>query len=350
MLKKTQIAGALLLSGTLFLAGGCGYKTEPVPPDSIVPMAIDDLRYSVSENGVTLNWTFPKETIRGTDLTDITSFDVYRAVVPLNDYCSTCPIPFNEAVKVPGGLVDLEGNRQGTYETAILRSGHKYFFKVLARTSWWAASADSNIVTFVWHVPPKGPEGLSIKAADASATMSWQAVTTLQDGQAAEYPLSYQVLRSKDNKQFAAIGAATARTAFTDNSIINGQTYYYQVQSILMIDGYSVSGGFSDSESVTPVDLTPPAAPTGVAAVQTAKGIKIFWEKSRSADVKGYRVYRRSAAADTPELIGEVPAIHNIFEDTNVTADTKFYYSVTAYDQMETPNESVKSREASLRH
>ena len=54
MLKKTRLAGALLLAGTLFLVGGCGYKTAPVPPDSIVPKAINDLRYSVSEKGVTL--------------------------------------------------------------------------------------------------------------------------------------------------------------------------------------------------------------------------------------------------------------------------------------------------------
>ena len=350
MLKKTQIAGALLLTGTLFLAGGCGYKTEPVPPDSIVPMAIDDLRYSLGEKDVTLNWTFPKKTIRDTDLTDITSFEVYRAVVPLNDYCSTCPIPFKEAVKLPGGLVDLQGNRQGTYKTAILRSGHKYFFKVLSRTSWWAASADSNIVTFVWHPPPKEPEGLSVKVADASAKLSWQAVTTLVDGQATEYPLSYQVLRSNDNKEFAAIGEATGRTVFTDNGIANGKTYYYQVQSILMIDDNPVSGGFSDSVSATPLDLTPPACPTAVTVVQTAKGVKIFWDKSRGADVNGYRIYRRSAAADTPELIGEVSGFHNIFEDTNVAEDTKFYYSVTAFDKMETPNESVKSREAAIRH
>lgn len=349
MLKKTRIAGALLLTGTLFLAGGCGYKSEPVPPDSIVPMAIDDLRYATSVKGMTLSWTFPKETIRGTELTDITSFDVYRAVVPLKDYCSTCPIPFQEAVRVPGGLVGSEGKRQGSYETEILRSGHKYFFKVLTRTSWWAASGDSNIISFIWHVPAKGPEGLSIKAVDASATMSWQPVTTLQDGQAAEYPLTYQILRSKDNKEFAAIGGATAKTTFTDNSIINGETYYYQVQSLLMIEDNAVSGGFSESVSATPIDLTPPAPPTGVSAVQTAKGIKIFWDKSRDADVKGYRIYRRGAAG-TPELIGEVPAVHNIFEDTNVAADTKFYYSVSAYDQMETPNESEKSREASLRH
>jgi hypothetical protein len=350
MLKKTQLAGALLLTGTLFLVGGCGYKTEPVPPDSIVPKAINDLRYSVSEKGVTLRWTFPKETIRGSDLTDISTFDVYRAVVPLSDYCPTCPIPFNEAIQVAGGLIDLESNRQGTYETSLLRSGHKYFFKVHARTSWWAASADSNIVSFVWHTPAKGPEGVSAKAGDTSATISWQSVTTLMDGQQTDYPLSYQVLRSKDNKEFAAIGESTSKTQFVDNGLLNGETYYFKVQSILDVDKNAISGGVSASISVVPIDLTPPSAPAGVTAVQTGAGIKIFWDKSKDADVEGYRIYRRGGKDSVAKKIGEVPAVYAIFEDTNVDSGTSYYYTVTAYDKAETPNESVRSREASIRH
>ena len=350
MLKRTKFAGVLVLAGTLFLVGGCGFKTRPVPPDTVVPKAIEDLRYSVSDTGVTLNWTFPRETIKGTDLTDITVFDVHRAVVPLADFCPTCPIPFNEAVQVPGGLVDPENNRRASYETSILRPGHKYFFKVNARTSWWAASADSNIVSFVWYVPAMAPENVMAKAADTSATISWARVNTLTDGKSAEFPLTYQVLRSKDNTTFSAIGSATGKTEFTDNSLVNGVTYSYKIQSILNVEGNAVKGGLSESVSVTPIDLTPPSAPTGVTAVKTSKGIKIFWEKSRDVDVKGYKVYRRGAEASAPKLIGEVEAVVNIFEDVHVPANSSVYYSVTAFDQMDTPNESVKSREAAIRH
>ncbi len=350
MLRKTQFAGAILLTGTLFLAGGCGYKTAPVPPDSIVPKAIEDLRYGVSQKGVTLNWTFPKETIKGTDLTDITTFDVYRAVVPVDDYCPTCPIPFTEAIKVPGGVVDPESTRQGTYETSLLRSGHKYFFKVNARTSWWAASPDSNIVSFVWHIPAKAPEGMAVTAADSSAVINWAPVTKLMDDDDVSYPMSYQVLRSKDNIEFANIGEAVAATQFVDKALNNGQTYYYKVQSILMVNGEPVSGGLSAAITVTALDQTAPAPPTGITAVQTGSGIKVFWEKSRASDVKGYRVYRRSADENAPKLVGDVSGVYAIFEDVNVSAGGSYYYSVTAYDEMEMPNESEKSREASIRH
>lgn len=350
MFTKTHVAGAILLTGTLFLAGGCGYKTDPVPPDSIVPQAIEDLRYSVSEKGVTLNWTFPKETIRGTDLSDIATFDVYRAVVPMNDYCPTCPIPFGESIQVAGGVVDPEADRLGTYETALLRSGHKYFFKVNARTSWWAASADSNIISFVWHIPAKGPQGLTAKAADSSATISWQPVTTLMDGQNVTYPMLYQVQRSKDNKGFKNIGEAKAGTTFVDSALNNGETYYYKVQSILMVDGNSVSGGISESVGIAAIDRTPPAPPIGITVVETATGNKVFWDKSRETDVKGYRVYRRSGAAKTSKRIGDVSGVYSIFEDKNISAAGSYYYSITAYDQAEPPNESEKSQEASIRH
>ncbi len=350
MLKKTHIAGAILLTGTLFLAGGCGYKTDPVPPDSIVPKAIDDLRYSVSEKGVTLTWTFPKETVRGTDLTDISTFDVYRAVVPMADYCATCPIPFNEPVQVPGGVVDPESNRQATYETALLRSGHKYFFKVNARTSWWAASPDSNVVSFVWHIPAKGPEDVVAVGADSSAIISWQPVTQLMDGLNTTYPLQYQVMRSKDNSAYANVGTPVSESRFADKALKNGETYYYKIQSILMVDGNPVSGGLSEAVSVTAVDQTPPSPPTGITVVQTSGGIKIFWDKSREADVKGYRIYRRDADEKTFKLIGDVSGVYSIFEDANVAADGSYYYTVTAYDKADPANESEQSREAGIRH
>lgn len=350
MRVKTHFAGAILLTGALFLAGGCGYKTKPVPPDSIVPRAIEDLRYSVSEKGVTLTWTYPVETIRGSDLTDILSFDMYRAVVPMDDYCPTCPIPFTEPIELPGGIVDVEGKRQGTYETALLRSGHKYFFKIASRTSWWAASADSNIISFVWHIPAKAPVDIEVEAKDSSVTLRWQPVTQLMDGQEVAYPLRYQLLRSRDNVSFATIGEAVSDPVYVDRAVNNGETYYYKVQSVIMVNENAVSGGLSGAVSAIPVDLTPPAPPIGVTVVRTAGGVKIFWDKSPEADVQGYRVYRRAADGDKVQLIGEVQAVYNIFEDSNVPEDGSFYYSVTAYDQMETPNESEKSREAGVRH
>ncbi len=347
--NRAHYAGTLLRVGALFF-GGCGYKTLPVPPENIVPKAIEDLRYSVDEKGVVLTWSYPVETIKETDLTDIASFEVYRAVVPLDSYCATCPIPFGEPLVVPGGMISKDGRRKGTYESALLRSGEKYFFKVRSRTSWWAASADSNIVTFVWHIPAKAPEGLQATVGDRSVRLQWRPATQLMDGQQLDLPVQYQVLRSLDGKAFAELGAAGKETNFTDNSAQNGQSYFYKIQSVLQIDGNVVGGGMSEVTTAVPVDLTPPEAPTGVTVVATSNGFKVFWEKSSADDLQGYHVYRRAANQKKKERIGDVEAIYTIYEDKTVSADGHFYYSVTAYDKMKPANESKSSAEATVRH
>lgn len=350
MVSKIQLAGALLLIGTLFLVGGCGYKTAPVPPDAIVPKSIEDLRYSVSEKGVVLNWTFPKKTIKGTDLANVATFDVYRAVVPVDDYCATCPIPFAEAVTVPGGLVDPENDRRGTYETALLRSGHKYFFKVNARTSWWAASGDSNVVSFVWHTPAKSPKGVVAEAADSSVVVQWQPVTQLIDNQDTSYSILYQVQRSQEGADFVNIGQPVSETRYVDSGLQNGVSYFYKVQSVLMVGADAINGGLSDAVNAIPIDQKPPASPTGITVVETANGVKIFWDKSREDDVKGYKIYRRATNETMARVVGDVSAVYTIFEDTNVSDTLSYYYAVTAYDKAAIPNESKKSREVSVRH
>jgi hypothetical protein len=80
---------------------GCGFKDKPIPPQQIVPRPVNDLQYQLGENGVTLFWSYPKETITGRDLTNITSFALYRAVVPVDSYCDTCPIPFASPIVLP---------------------------------------------------------------------------------------------------------------------------------------------------------------------------------------------------------------------------------------------------------
>ncbi|MCX5869068.1 MAG: hypothetical protein NTY00_00215 [Deltaproteobacteria bacterium] len=347
--NRAHYAWTLLLVGALFF-GGCGYKTLPVPPENIVPKAIEDLRYSVDEKGVVLTWSYPVETIKETDLTGIASFEVYRAVVSLDSYCATCPIPFGEPIVVPGGMISKDGRRKGTYESALLRSGEKYFFKVRSRTSWWAASADSNIITFVWHMPAKAPAGLQATGGDRSVRLQWQPATQLMDGQQLDLPVQYQVLRSLDGKAFAELGAAGKETNYTDTSAQNDQKYFYKIQSVLQVDGNGVGGGMSEVATAVPVDLTPPEAPTGVTVVATSNGFKVFWENSPANDLQGYHVYRRAADQKKKELIGDVEAIYTIYEDKTVSADGQFYYSVTAYDKMEPANESKASAEATVRH
>ncbi|MBC8208201.1 MAG: fibronectin type III domain-containing protein [Desulfobulbaceae bacterium] len=154
MLKSGWLAGATLtvaLSLGLSL-GGCGFKTPPLPPEAVVPETITDLRATVTENGLILNWSYPRQTIHGRELTRIDSFELYRAEVPVDQVCDNCPIPFGRPLTVTGGEIDREEGRTAHYEYTSLRPNHTYSFKVQARNSWWAVSSDSNTISITW--PP----------------------------------------------------------------------------------------------------------------------------------------------------------------------------------------------------
>lgn len=346
---RIGLASTLLFAVTIGLAG-CGFKTDPVPPQEVVPRAIDDLSYAIDDAGVTLKWTYPERTVSGDDLTDIYSFDVYRAVVPIADLCETCPIPFGEPTEIPGGVTADGGKRRvGEYTTALLRPDHKYFYKMTSRISWWAASTDSNIVSFVWQIPPAVPAGFAASPKDGSIMLSWQPVTKLVDGSPADHNVLYQISRSEGGKEFAPLGDPISMTQFTDSDVVNGKKYFYKVQSLMMLGADRISGGVTEIADAVPVDTTPPAVPSEVRATATSKGNKVYWDRPSDSGVAAHRIYRRAAKESKFELIGEVKMPSSIYLDEDVPADTRVYYTVTAIDSAEPANESAPSKEATVR-
>lgn len=350
IVKSSGFASALLLVGALMFSGGCGYKNTPVPPQTVVPKAIEDLRYAVEENGATLTWTYPAETIGGDNISAIESFELFRAEVPLADFCSTCPIPFGEPLDLPGGVTVDEKRRRAEHQSGMLRSGYKYFFKVRSRTSWWASSDDSNIVNFVFHTPAAAPVGLNASPGDKKITLTWSPVTTLVDGKVADFPLSYQVMRSDDNKEYSEIGSALSETTFVDTKARTGKKYYYKVKSSMLLKDTPLEGSLSKSISAVAADITPPAMVTGVTVVASTTNNRIFWDRVKDADLAGYRVYRRNEAEKTAKLIGKAGVTQTLFLDKEVPEDARVFYSVTAIDNAKPANESKRSKEATTRH
>ena len=143
-----QIEKAALLTGLLISLYGCGVKTMPVSPDQMVPRPITDLRYALDDSGVTLSWSYPTETVNGIELQEIAGFELSRAVLPLDEYCETCPVPYGDPIKIDGGILNEEGKRTASYNSTLLRPGHLYFFKVRSHSGWWSQSEDSNEVSF----------------------------------------------------------------------------------------------------------------------------------------------------------------------------------------------------------
>uniref|UniRef100_UPI00405735E1 hypothetical protein n=1 Tax=Candidatus Electronema sp. TaxID=2698783 RepID=UPI00405735E1 len=168
MMKLPLLLRISVLSGLLL--GGCGYKTLPVAPSAMIPRPITDLSYELTDSGAVLRWTFPDRTVNGEKIAELDSFQLYRAEVPVEDYCETCPVPFAAPITVAGGSLPDKGSRQGSWEDAPMRPGYIYLFQLRSRSGWLSESDDSNLISFRWEKPSARPKQATVPVAAADRT------------------------------------------------------------------------------------------------------------------------------------------------------------------------------------
>lgn len=348
MLRRRYLFFLLLLA--VAVIAGCGRKTMPLPPQSVVPVPVSDLSYALDENGLSLSWSMPVKLVNGDDLDRIEAFQVFRAMVPLADYCPGCPLPFELFATVAGG--ETAGDKAGfaaRYHERDLRPGFRYFYKVRPSAGRWFVGRDSELISFAWDSLPPTPADLQVAAGDRKLMLSWPQPAALADGR----PLSgilYQVYRSEDGVGFAALVEPLPGTGYADETVVNGRRYYYKVRAVRRFEETLLTGAAGPAASGVPKDLTPPAPPLNLVAVNTDTGVRLSWEGGNDEDLAGFRIYRRRGDAG-PVLAGEVRAPVMVFTDTlpRPGGTGTWYYAVSAFDREPLPNESVFSGEAEVK-
>jgi aryl-phospho-beta-D-glucosidase BglC (GH1 family) len=122
------------------------------------------------------------------------------------------------------------------------------------------------------------------------------------------------------------------------------------IEYIIQKAGTTVTG-----HPLTPVtpppsgDTTPPAVPTGLTATAvSSSSINLDWADNTDSDLAGYKVYRSTTSNFTPGSANFVKQVTtSAYTDTGLTADTTYYYKVTAVDT--SGNESQPSAQASAK-
>jgi len=95
---------------------------------------------------------------------------------------------------------------------------------------------------------------------------------------------------------------------------------------------------------LTPIDIFPPSAPSGLAAVPSEGSISLVWEPSTALDLGGYLVLRQEAGDATLQQLTDMPISEARYRDTSVQPGTQYTYSVVAIDtQLPLPNTSAQS-------
>jgi ELWxxDGT repeat protein len=210
-------------------------------------------------------------------------------------------------------------------------------------------------------VPSAQPTGLSFSAVQASSiSLAWTAATGSPDGYLVIRKSGSAPTGSPSNATVYPVGASigdgtvtysSSATAFTDNSLSAATKYYYQVFSF---NGSGLSSSYLTTSplggNATTLDAEPVVQPTSLSFSSVGlTSLTGSFMASASPPVSGYVVIRNAASAPTGSpLDGTTYAVgvsltngtgtvayvgsNNAFQESNLTAQTKYFYAVYAYN------------------
>jgi hypothetical protein len=133
---------------------------------------------------------------------------------------------------------------------------------------------------------------------------------------------SYDIERSNDNVAWIAVASTGGgRTAYTDETLSSGTTYYYRV--VAFVDGQDAAR--SDAVSAT---TTADTRPVLISATGSATSIELEWSDVDGA--LGYRIERSLDGSTGWAGIGTTGQDVTSYTDTGLASATSYFYRVVA--------------------
>lgn len=168
---------------------------------------------------------------------------------------------------------------------------------------------------------PSIPTGLVIdNISESGVSLSWNASTDDVG------VTGYHIYRD------GLITGTVSETSFSDNSVVDGNTYSYAVSAI---DGEGNESPQSASLTVTLIDITAPSVPIGLRVTSvSANSVSLSWDASTdNVGVSGYSVYRNGMLHETTTGLS--------YFDQTLEEGEEYTYWISAYDAV--GNQSEKS-------
>jgi fibronectin type 3 domain-containing protein len=207
-----------------------------------------------------------------------------------------------------------------TYSDTSVINGQTYFYRVTA-VNGAGEGALSNERSATPEAPttaPGPPSNVRATASDGRIALSWS-VPTDDGGQAIT---GYMVYRGTSRTSLAPLGSISG-TAYSDATIVNGVTYYYQVSALNPAEG-------DRSAVVSAVFIIPPSPPPDLMATGGNGSSTLSWSspaRDGGSGVTSYNVYR---GVNATSLALYRSTGDRSFTDMDVVGGVEYAYMVRA--------------------
>jgi hypothetical protein len=340
---------------------GCGKRRPPLPPVERVQQRTELLSGVQRGNQVILSWPAPLRNAPDSSVQSIRRIDVYRlaekpsAPLPLTEEEFSArstligSVTYNE-IKNAADSLTYTDQLELAGEPARLRYAISYVNAAGQRAAF------SNFLLIepaarIAQPPTLVATGKEI--AEDGVTISWQPPAANIDGSTPVNLLGYNVYRVDESQH--EVGQAPINTAlvsgtqYQDKTAKFGENYRYVVRSVsLGTEGAQAESLNSNALSVSPRDIFPPSAPSGISIAPAPGRISLFFATNLEPDLAGYNIYR-SLDANSPKdrwtKLNTSLLTRNTFQDERVESKKRYYYYLTAVDQA--GNESKPSEVSS---
>lgn len=179
-------------------------------------------------------------------------------------------------------------------------------------------SAWSNFVTLPVVAPPETPQDVRATDTPQGVQVVWSA-----------HGDSFRVFRRAGEEGDFAEAATVQQPEWTDPATEFGKLYAYRVQTVVKLaGGREALSEFSDTATVTPQDVFPPAVPTGLTASPAPSSVELTWNANSESTLGGYNVYR-AAGTGAFERIAENIALP-AYSDRAAAHGAPYRYAITA--------------------
>ena len=328
----------------------CGTPGAPQPPSLRLPKPVDNLSGERKGTRVVLTWTQPTQT---TDKQNIRRPVVTRICRAVDQFpMASCREVVKELTASEMTSLPSSGNAKPkvVFEAVISpqqMGPHQYAayaIEVLNDRSRSAGLSNQVRIPFAMTLPP--PSDLTVEVTPSGPVLHWTGQSRAQIGPANQlYSFRYRVFRRiPGESNYVQVGEAQLdgpKYIVPDTSFEWEHTYEYKVASVTEIlqpavrTQNEIEGDDSAIARVMVHDAFPPATPTGLQAVYSGVGQKLFidlsWAPNTEADLAGYIVFRHEQG-QPPVALNKDPVKAPAFRDDSVSPGHTYYYSARSVD------------------